>query len=158
VLYGSAQTAPGLGYVDASHQALLSVPGVTELTYYRALGDLTGRADDTPLAPGVAGRRLLLSQPSVNWRDAILGELSAPHPDLAAKVSRIDITRYGHAMAVPVPSTEGKIDLQPRYNLRKQLQNSEHLQICHKRLNVAHSDWAGYSVFEEAFTLGHHAA
>jgi hypothetical protein len=26
------------------------------------------------------------------------------------------------------------------------------------KLNFAHSDWAGYSVFEEAFTLGHHAA
>ena len=23
---------------------------------------------------------------------------------------------------------------------------------------TAHSDWAGYSVFEEAFTLGHRAA
>jgi hypothetical protein len=23
------------------------------------------------------------------------------------------------------------------------------------RLTFAHSDWAGYSIFEEAFTLGH---
>jgi len=27
----------------------------------------------------------------------------------------------------------------------------------HERLSFAHSDWAGYSVFEEAFTLGHEA-
>jgi hypothetical protein len=26
------------------------------------------------------------------------------------------------------------------------------------RLSFAHSDWAGYSVFEEAFTAGHRAS
>jgi hypothetical protein len=26
-----------------------------------------------------------------------------------------------------------------------------------RRLSFAHSDWAGYSIFEEAFTLGHRA-
>jgi len=38
---------------------------------------------------------------------------------------------------------------------RKQLSGSEHLVRQHGRLRFAHSDWAGYSVFEEAFTLGH---
>jgi hypothetical protein len=32
------------------------------------------------------------------------------------------------------------------------------LHISHERLSFAHSDWAGYSVFEEAFTMGHAAA
>ncbi|MES2878788.1 MAG: hypothetical protein V4713_10235 [Pseudomonadota bacterium] len=41
--------------------------------------------------------------------------------------------------------------------MRKQLQKSERFQIIHERLTFAHSDWAGYSVFEEAFTLGHGA-
>jgi hypothetical protein len=31
------------------------------------------------------------------------------------------------------------------------------LRITHERLAFAHSDWAGYSVFEEAFCLGHGA-
>jgi hypothetical protein len=48
--------------------------------------------------------------------------------------------------------------MQPLWNKRKQLSKSEHFQITHERLNFAHSDWAGYSVFEEAFTLGHTAA
>ncbi|BCO25279.1 hypothetical protein MIZ03_0139 [Rhodoferax lithotrophicus] len=150
VLYGAA----GLGYVDAMHQSLQSVPGATVLTYYRALGDLAGAG----AALGQAGRRLLLEQPWATWRNAILAELSAVHPDLPAKTRQIDLTRYGHAMAVPVPSIDGKIGLQRFQNKRKQLQKSEYFQITHERLNFAHSDWAGYSVFEEAFTLGHWAA
>ncbi|MEI8171301.1 MAG: hypothetical protein WCG50_16650, partial [Rhodoferax sp.] len=138
--------APGLGYVDAQHQSLKPVPGATVLTYYRTLGDLPN------------ARRLLLDKPWAAWRDDILTELAQAHPDLPAKTSRIDITRYGHAMAVPVPKDLSQIRLQPSYNLRKQILKTERFQISHERLNFAHSDWAGYSVFEEAFTLGHEAA
>jgi predicted NAD/FAD-dependent oxidoreductase len=140
VLYGDAATTPGLGYVDAMHQSLSPVPGATVLTYYRALGDVPGG----PLA----GRQLLLHKPWANWRDEIVAELSQAHPDLAARVTQMDITRYGHAMAIPVPQINGQIGLQPSWNLRTQLSKSE-------RLRFAHSDWSGYSVFEEAFTAGH---
>jgi predicted NAD/FAD-binding protein len=123
--------APGLGYVDAMHQSLQPVPGATVLTYYNALGDLPD------------SRRLLMNRHWETWRDEILAELSVAHPDLARKTSRIDITRYGHAMAVPVPRSA----------------NNQAAQILkHERLCFAHSDWAGYSIFEEAFTLGHNAA
>ncbi|MDO8448632.1 MAG: FAD-dependent oxidoreductase [Rhodoferax sp.] len=145
VLYG----APGLGYVDAMHQSLQPVPGATVLTYYRALGDVPGGA--------LAGRRQLLERTWAAWRDEILAELSAAHPDLAGKTSHIDITRYGHAMAIPMPRKFDRIGLQPAQNKRSQLQNSERLQFAHERLAFAHSDWAGYSVFEEAFTMGHGA-
>jgi hypothetical protein len=148
VLYGDARSTPGLGYVDAMHQSLQRVPGATVLTYYRALGDL----------PGPAGRQLLLNQSWAAWCDAILAELAVAHHDLAAKTTRIDLTRYGHAMAVPTPQANGQINLQPRIINGKQLQKTEQTQLIHERLSFAHSDWAGYSVFEEAFTLGHHAA
>ena len=36
-----------------------------------------------------------------------------------------------------------------------QLSKQERFRISHERLTFAHSDWAGYSVFEEAFSLGH---
>ncbi len=127
VLYG----VPGLGYVDAMHQSLQSTSGATVLSYYRALGDVPD------------GRRLLLNRRWEAWRDEILAELSLAHPDLARKTRRIDISRYGHAMAIPVPR---QMDQEPR-------------QIpAHGRLSFAHGDWAGYSIFEEAFTLGHRAA
>lgn len=146
VLYG----APGLGYVDAMHQSLQPVPGATVLSYYRALGDVSG-------GPG-AGRRQLLEKPWRAWRDDILAELAVAHPDLAGKTSRIDITRYGHAMATPAPRNRDEIGLQPPFYMRKKLRKKEQPGITHDRLSFAHSDWAGYSVFEEAFTLGHDAA
>ena len=120
-----------LGYVDAMHQSLQSVPGATVLTHYRALGDVP------------QGRKMLMDKPWTEWRDVILADFARAHPDIAAKATRIDITRYGHAMAVPVPAT-GRI---PNPQL-----------AAAGRLSFAHSDWAGYSVFEEAFTLGNMAA
>jgi len=152
VLYGDAHTAPGLGYVDAMHQSLQRVPGATVLTYYRAFGDT-----------GNAVRRQLLQTPWAQWRDAILGELALAHPDLPARATRLDITRYGHAMAIPVPSPDGQIGLWPAYSLGQALSKSEQLKsayrvTAHGSLRFAHSDWAGYSVFEEAFSLGHAAA
>jgi monoamine oxidase len=156
VIYQDAGADAGLGYVDASHQRLQSKPDATVLTYYRALGDHAGGAAALPSAAGVAGRHWLLAQPWHHWRDRILTELSVAHPDLVAKVSRIDITRYGHAMAIPTPSNTRQISLQPILDNVFKLSKSHHSVDLH-RLQFAHSDWAGYSVFEEAFTLGHWA-
>lgn len=124
----------GLGYVDAMHQSLQSVPAATVLTYYRALG----------LRPDA--RKNLLTQPWSHWRDTVLAELSVPHPDLRAKVTRIDVMRYGHAMSSPVPGIHGNTAL-------RALQAP--LPAPWQRLQFAHSDLSGYSVFEEAFTHGH---
>ncbi|MDO5693992.1 MAG: FAD-dependent oxidoreductase [Pseudomonadota bacterium] len=145
VLYGSA----GLGYVDAMHQSLRPVPGPTVLTWYHALGT------------GADARRQLLQAPWTHWRDAALAELGAAHPDLAAKTLRIDVTRHGHAMAVPVPGTLSQIGLLRKSSLRGQLSNEKPFSAWRfadtPRLAFAHADWSGYSVFEEAFTQGHHA-
>jgi predicted NAD/FAD-binding protein len=145
VFYGAA----GLGYVNAKHQSLQSVPAATVLTYYRALGDMKD------------GRKQLLERSWGSWRDEILAELSIAHPDLHAKTTKIDITRYGHAMAIPIPSTSpdlnGQIGTQPVYLLAKQLLKKEQNTASNLRLHFAHSDWAGYSVFEEAFAMGHAA-
>lgn len=138
VLFGSA----GLGYVDAGHQRLDPTPQPTVLTWYRPLGPSQWDA-----ATARAGRRQLLDTPWPHWRDQLLAELSVPHPDLAHKVTRIDIARYGHAMAIPTPSLRTRLAaLSPQGTLRT------------GRLAFAHADWSGYSVFEEAFTRGHLAA
>lgn len=150
VLYGTAS----LGYVDAMHQSLQAVPGATVLTHYRALGAGVGGP--------AAGRQQLLDRPWTAWRDDILAELSAAHPDITAKTRHIALTRYGHAMAIPTPRNSSQIGLQPLWNVRKQLSKSEHYPQRPvprwEHLRFAHSDWAGYSVFEEAFALGHAAA
>jgi hypothetical protein len=76
----------------------------------------------------------------------------------------MEITRYGHAMAIPVPGTLGflsQIGLQHLLDKRWQLSNGERVPLLHtpgtQRLLFAHADWSGYSVFEEAFTRGHAA-
>ena len=152
VLYQDGN-AGGLGYVDAGHQRLSPLPAPTVLSYYQALGD----------APN--GRAQLQQQPWTHWRGAILATLAGPHPDIAQRATRMDITRYGHAMAVPTPGMQqflSQIGLQRLSDKRLQLWNGERTRAlptpATARLAFAHSDWSGYSVFEEAFTRGHAAA
>ena len=151
VLYQDGN-AGGLGYVDAGHQRLSPLPAPTVLSYYQALGDVTG------------GRAQLEQQPWTHWRDAILATLAGPHPDIRQRATRMDITRYGHAMSIPVPGTQqflSPIGLKPLPRKREQLSNGDHARSlptpATARLAFAHSDWSGYSVFEEAFTRGHAA-
>ena len=154
VLYADP-TAGGLGYVNAGHQRLdtgAALAGPTVLTYYQALGDVQG------------GRQQLATQPWQPWAEAALATLAVPHPDLRQRATRVDITRYGHAMAIPVPGMQGflsQIGLQRLSGKRKQLSNGEQSPWIPTpttaRLAFAHSDWSGYSVFEEAFTRGHGA-
>lgn len=132
VIYGTR----GLGYVDAGHQTLDPTPRATVLSWYRPLGPSAYDGPDS--------RRLLLDRPWAAWRDDLLAELSVPHPDIHDLATRIHITRYGHAMAIPVPGLLGRLGARER--------------VVAGRLAFAHSDWSGYSIFEEAFTRGHLAA
>jgi predicted NAD/FAD-dependent oxidoreductase len=124
VVYGRHDS---LGYVVATHQALSPLPGPTVLSWY--------------LAPGEAARGALLRNPWSHWRDRVMAELGTVHRDLPKLVTRIEVARYGHAMAIPVP---GALTRAPR-------------PPATGRLRYAHGDWAGYSIFEEAFTLGDRA-
>ena len=72
----------------------------------------------------------------------MIDDLAATHPDLPGKVVRIDLTRHGHAMSIPLPGLRGHAAL-------KALRDGNT-----PRLHWAHADVAGYSVFEEAFTAG----
>jgi len=154
VLYADP-TAGGLGYVDAGHQRLdlgATLAGPTVLSYYQALGDVP------------EGRQQLATQPWQHWADAALAALAVPHPDLRERITRIEITRYGHAMAIPVPGAQAFLS-----QIGQRSPSSGHFVLSNgervtplptpatARLAFAHSDWSGYSVFEEAFTRGHGA-
>ena len=154
VIYGTR----GLGYVDARHQSLDPTPHGTVLSWYRPLGPSTYDANDgAGAAGGDEGRRRLQHRPWSAWRDEMLAELSVPHPDIAALATRIDITRYGHAMAIPAPGLLSKIGMQRLSGGRNQLSKLEQARVTSGRLYFAHADWSGYSIFEEAFTRGHAA-
>jgi hypothetical protein len=127
--------SPTLGYVDAMHQTLESHVERTVWTFYWAL------ADGTP----TDNRSLLLREDWSYWKEAILRDLERVHSDIRQCVWRIDIMRFGHAMARPKP---GAIFSQERRELA-------HLN---GRLLFANSDLSGFSIFEEAQFRGVRAA
>ena len=119
--------SPGLGYVVATHQNLQVHTGPSVLTYYRPFAEMD---------PGEARNRLLETSWSV-WRDEILEDLSSAHPDLAGRVSRIDVMLHGHAMIRPTPGFMwGKV--------------REEVGLPFQGIRFAHSDLSGFSLFEEA--------
>ena len=125
----------GLGYVDAMHQSLRPVAGATVLSAYHALP--------------VSDRAALLADDPAPWAERVLTELRQAHPDIDTRVQRIDLMRWGHAMAIPAPGVQRHPALQA---LRA------HGHGASGRLRFAHADLAGCSVFEEAFTAGIEAA
>lgn len=128
-------TSRSLGYVVATHQALDAVPGPTVLSWYMPLSDMD---------PATA-RRALLARPLEHWQRLVRDDLLATNPDLAGAISRIDVWRWGHAMARPVPgffwSGAREAAARPR-----------------PPLFFAHSDLSGLSLFEEAHYRGTRAA
>jgi hypothetical protein len=128
-------TSPTLGYVDAMHQSVHSHIERTVWTFYWALVD----------GPPAANRQLLLEKDWNYWKEAILRDLERVHPDIRQCVSRIDVMRYGHAMARPKP---GAIYSEERRKLAR----------LDGRLLFANSDLSGFSIFEEAQYRGVRAA
>ncbi len=131
VIYGSQS----LGYVVATHMSLRTHVERTVWTWYHALAS----------GPPVRNRRLLLEKDWVYWKEFILNDLSRPHPDIRACVSRIDIMRMGHAMVRPVPGT---------------MFSEARIRLTRSTGNViyANSDLSGFSIFEEAQYRGVKAA
>lgn len=131
VLYDSAS----LGYVSATHQALAQPRDETVWTWYHAIVD----------RPALDARRLLEARPWTAWRDQVVADLARAHPDIAECVTRLDVWRWGHAMARPVPGVLAR---------RAQLEAWRPAE----RVHVAHGDVSGFSLFEEAQWQGVRAA
>lgn len=129
VLFHEAGRSPMLGYVNARHQSLRQDAAIAlpVISVYLAL-------------PGIQRARLLTGS-AADWTAEVLAHLAPLHPDLAQRLRQAELTRWGHAMAIPAPGVAG----QPA---RRALREPA------GRVVFAHSDLAGYSVFEEAFTLG----
>lgn len=130
VLYDS----PSLGYVVATHQGDTD-RGPTVLTYYRPFA-----GEDS----GTARQKLY----SASWHElatAALADLSTAHRDLPDLVQRIDVFRWGHAMARPHP---GFLTSPAREAAARPLGN----------IHFAHTDLSGLPLFEEAQDAGIRAA
>jgi protoporphyrinogen oxidase len=116
-----------LGYVDATHQQLGETGPRTVWTWYHAAVDRA--ANDA--------RVWLRDEPWTAWRDYIVADLSRAHPDIKNSIARIDVRRWGHAMARPVPGVLDRMATLRAWTPAK-------------RLFVAHADMTGFSLFEEA--------
>jgi monoamine oxidase len=132
VLYDS----PALGYVVATHQSLASRrDGPTVLSYYRPFSEI----------PVGEARAALLREPWQHWCDTVLADLARPHPEIRHLTERLDVFRNAHAMVRPTP---GRLWGGTR----------ERLHVAHPRIQFAHADLSGFSLFEEANYWGVRAA
>jgi monoamine oxidase len=136
-----------LGYVDAGHQGLRAQAGPVVLTAYWAFGQASR-------AGTAAWRRRLRDEPWTTWAERVVGHLAQVHPDLPGRLLRVDLMRYGHAMAVPAPGVRGHPALRALRGAAQPGGPAVAGPAGSERLHLAHADLAGYSVFEEAFTLG----
>ncbi|MDV3457792.1 FAD-dependent oxidoreductase [Sphingomonas sp. HF-S4] len=127
-----SSTSESLGYVVATHQGPDAIRTGSVLTWYLPLSTMTP----------AAARRLLVARPADEWKRIVRDDLLAMHPELDGAIARIDLWRWGHAMARPTPGF---------------LWRGEALQP-EPPLFLAHSDLSGLSLFEEAHYHGVRAA
>jgi len=130
VLYDS----PSVGYVNATHQRGRE-RGPQILTYYLPMTD----------SDPAAARARLLEPDWGAFRDAVVADLARAHGDLAERLERLDVCRWGHGMIQP---RLGHLFSEARREARKPL----------GRVHFAHSDLSGIALFEEAFHHGRRAA
>lgn len=124
-----------LGYVSANHQSLKSRPAEYVFTWYYPLPDRDPRE----------GRKKLLNMDDRHWIKLAWEELSHFSPEILAYVTKVEVTRRAHAMALPVPGSV--------WSPERQKRRQPWLSLC-----SANADLAGYSVFEEANYHGVRAA
>lgn len=130
VLYES----PSLGYVVATHQTGRD-HGPTVITYYYPI------CEDDPRA----SRRRLFAAGREEWADVALADLEVAHPDIRDLATRVDVVRWGHAMARPSP---GLLFGGARAAAARP----------HRAIHFAHTELSGVALFEEAFHHGRRAA
>ena len=130
VLYASKS----LGYVVATHQEGRD-HGPTVITWYHAFA-----GEET-----LPARKKLLAASWDDLAQTVVADLSLAHSDIGEKIERIDIYRWGHAMARPTPGT-----------LFHPLRDRAAAPMG--RLRFAHADLSGLPLFEEASDAGVRAA
>lgn len=130
------EESPSLGYVNATHQTGRD-HGATVITYYHPLCD-----DDAK-----AARRRLYAAGRDEWADVALADLERAHPDIRDLATRVDVVRWGHAMARPSPGF-----FFGNNGARRAAQRP------FRAIHFAHTDLSGIALFEEAFFHGVRAA
>lgn len=128
-----------LGYVLANHAEAAGAPKAgAVITYYEPMSAL----DDDRLKKRRAD---LLAGDVQRWSEHAITELERMHPSIRNTVSRISVTRWGHAMIRPVPGLLFGSSLAAA-------------RAPIGRIVPCATDTSGLPLFEEAFYAGTHAA
>lgn len=134
VKYGEKQ----LGYINNRHQELdQSKLSPFVLSVYTTFDELNEQE----------ARQKLFRLTEDELRNCVVDELKKFHPDCAEYIQEIHVQRWGHGMITPVCGT-----------LRTLNEIQSFTQQQFKKIQFAHTDYVGYSIFEEAFEQGRKAA
>jgi protoporphyrinogen oxidase len=127
---------PSLGYVTATHQQSDLTANKKVITYYKPLSGKTAR-----------DARLNAYERSKDaWLPEIIDELKLVHSDIENKIEEVRLKLWGHGMIAPVPGFLFS-PLLEKWRLFK-----------NPKMALAHTDYCGISIFEEAFYAGWEAA
>lgn len=132
VCYGTK----GLGYIYDQHQHLRLNEEKVVVSVYLAL-DKNGHKDE---------RKRLFEMSQEELKELVLIELNQMHAEIQKEIVSMTFQLWGHGMVSSYPGS-----LKKQREFEKKLDNSE-------RIYLAHTDFAGYSVFEEGFQRGINAA
>lgn len=121
-----------LGFIFAQHQDLRQHHAVYQFTYYKALNKQDASTE----------RKLLYAMDVKKIQQEIIDELSIVYPSIRSHVRTVIIRKIGHGMIAPSPGL-----------LFSKALNQFQDAIA-PGVYVAHTDYCGMSIFEEAFYSG----
>ena len=122
----------GLGYIYNQHQSFKLVQEKYVISVYLAFDTLSPEEE----------RKRMFSMTEEDMKGLVISELKGMHAEIEEYIESIDFQQWGHGMVTPYP---GSFKQQLDFNANEKNQ---------KRIKLAHTDYAGYSVFEEGFARG----
>lgn len=122
----------GLGYIYNQHQSFKLVQERYVISVYLAFDTLSPEEE----------RKRMYSMTEEEMKGLVISELKGMHPEIEEYIESIAFQQWGHGMVTPYPGS---------FAQQLQFQENEKLQ---QKVKFVHTDYAGYSVFEEGFARG----
>ncbi len=122
----------GLGYIYNQHQEFTQLKDKYVISVYLAF-DKQGAKEE---------RIKMFSLTEEEMKELVLTELKGLHSDIENYIESMTFQQWGHGMVTPYPKS-----LEKHYNFSKK-------NIQSNIIRLAHTDYSGFSIFEEGFSQG----
>lgn len=126
----------GLGYIYNQHQEFTQLKNKIVINVYLAFDKEGDKLE----------RQKMFSLTEEEMKNLVLEELKGLHPTIEDKIESISFQQWGHGMVTPYPNS-----LDKHYKFIEKNSKSPSIRL-------AHTDYSGYSIFEEGFSQGLEAA